>query len=205
LSKSPAHHNGTEIVPIISYLIQMIPFDVIVYTYEWHPWNHISFFKNVDSQYLEGAQNRTIHIFDEVIYTGPKFHTNQVLWPSHCVEGTDDAVLHKDLYVESASNNVIHLFADNNRIKKTELDEKLWERNVTQVFVAGLATDYCVVATALDAFDLNYITYFMQDVSRGVSLETIKIKLDYLKQRRVKIIQANQVKTLNFSYFGNKL
>jgi nicotinamidase-related amidase len=62
-----------------------------------------------------------------------------------------------------------------------------------------------VVATALDAFDLNYITYFMQDVSRGVSLETIKIKLDYLKQRRVKIIQANQVKTLNFSYFGNKL
>jgi len=211
LSNSPAHQDGAEVVPIINHLIQTIPFDVIVYTYDWHPSNHISFFENLESrrQYLEGDQNRTIHMFNEVIYTGPEFETNQVLWPSHCVQRTDDAALHKNLHVASADSRVIHLkkgtdpdidsysaFADNNRFKKTELDGKLRERNVTHVFVAGLATDYCVAATALDAFNLNYTTYLIEDASRGVALETIKSKLKYLKQHGIGIIQAHQVKAL---------
>ena len=213
LANSPAHQDGAEVVPIINHLIQTIPFHVIVYTHDWHPRNHISFYENLEPrrQYLTGDRNRTIQMFDEVTYTGPKFETEQVLWPAHCMQETDDAALHKNLHVDSA-NNVVHIrkgidpdidsysaFADNNQGQKTELDDKLRERHVTHVFVAGLATDYCVAATALDAFNLNYTTYLIEDASRGVALETIKSKLADLKRRGVVIIQTNQVKALTNS------
>lgn len=211
LSNSPAHQNGADVVPIINNLIRTIPFDVIVYTYDWHPRDHISFFDNLDSRrkYLEGDQNRSIKLLEQVTYTGPKYKTDQVLWPSHCITDTDDARLHKDLIIVSANRSVIHLkkgrdsdidsysaFADNNQVRKTELDDELRQRNVTQIFVAGLATDYCVAATALDAFNLNYTTYLIEDASRGVNLTTIKSQIDDLKQHGVGIIQVNQVKTL---------
>lgn len=211
LSNSPAHQDGAEVVPIINNLIRTIPFDVIVYTYDWHPSNHISFFENLDSRrkYLDGDRNRTINISTEVIYTGPKYNTSQVLWPSHCIAGTNDAQLHKDLHIVISNDSVIHLrkgrdpdidsysaFADNNHVRETELDNELRGRNVTRLFVAGLATDYCVAATALDGFNLNYTTYLIEDASRGITVETIKSKLDDLKQRGVKIIRVNQVKGL---------
>ncbi|CAF3812447.1 unnamed protein product [Adineta steineri] len=211
LSKSPAGHDGTEVVPIINNLIQTVPFDVIVYTQDWHPQNHISFFDNLElrRKFLKGDQNRTINMFDEVIYTGPKVETEQVLWPTHCVEKTDDAALHKNLDIISDTNKVIFIkkgvdadidsysaFSDNNGAKKTDLHEKLKERNVTHVFVTGLATDYCVAATALDAFNLNYTTFIVEDACRGVALDTIESKLDDLKQLGVRIIQADQVKPL---------
>jgi len=211
LSKSPAGQDGAEVIPVINHLIRTVPFDVIVYTHDWHPRNHISFFENLESrrQFLKDDQNRTIQMFDQVRYTGPKVETEQVLWPAHCIQETDDAALHEHLDVISETNRVVHIkkgidpdidsysaFADNNGAKKTELHDKLKERNVTQVFVAGLATDYCVAATALDAFHLNYKTFLIQDASRGVAMETIKSKLDELEQLGVGIIQADQVKTL---------
>lgn len=211
LSKSPAHQDGAEVVPIINNLIRTIPFDVIVYTYDWHPANHISFFDNLDSRrkYLQGDPNRPINISTEVIYTGPKYNTSQVLWPSHCIADTEDSKLHKDLHIVKSNNNVIHLrkgrdpdidsysaFADNNHVRETELDTELRTRNVTRIFVAGLATDYCVAATALDGFNLNYTTYLIEDASRGITVETIKSKLNDLKQHGVHIIRVNQVKGL---------
>lgn len=210
MSNSPAHQDGAEVVPIINRLIQTISFDVIVYTLDWHPRNHISFYENLESrrQYLKGDKNRTIQMHDQVTYTGPRFETEQVLWPIHCIQQTSDAALHKNLHVDS-TNKVVHLrkgidpdidsysaFADNNQVQKTELDDKLKERHVTHVFVAGLATDFCVAATALDAFNLNYTTYLIEDASRGVALETIRSKLDDLKRRGVGIIQTDQVKAL---------
>ncbi|CAF4748437.1 unnamed protein product, partial [Rotaria sp. Silwood2] len=74
LSKSSAGQDGAEVIPIINNLIHTIPFDVIVYTHDWHPWNHISFFENLHfrRQYLAGDQNRTIKMFDKVTYFGPK-------------------------------------------------------------------------------------------------------------------------------------
>ncbi|CAF3299575.1 unnamed protein product [Rotaria socialis] len=211
LSKAPAGQDGAKVVPIINDLIRTVPFHVIAYTYDWHPRNHISFFDNLNSRrkYLKFNQNRTINMYDEVIYTGPKVGTKQILWPSHCVQDTEEAALHKDLYVPSASNNVIHIrkgtdpdidsysaFADNNRVKKTDLDKKLRDRNVTHVFVAGLAIDYCVGGTALDAFELNYTTYLIEDASGSIAFNSAKRKIEYLKQRGIGIIQANDVKTL---------
>jgi len=169
------------------------------------------FFDNLESrrQYLKGDENRSVQMFDVVTYTGPKMKTKQVLWPMHCVQGTEDAKLHKDLDVPSDTGKVVHVrkgldpdidsysaFADNNGAKKTELDDKLKERSVTQVFVLGLATDYCVAATALDAFNLNYKTYLIQDASRGVAVESIRSKLNKLKQFGVGILNTDQVEAL---------
>ncbi|CAF1234647.1 unnamed protein product, partial [Rotaria sordida] len=197
LSNGPAGQDGAEVVPIINNLIRTIPFDVIVYTQDWHPWNHISFFENLHFRrhYLAGDQNRTIKMFDKVTYLGPKYKTKQVLWPVHCIQGTEDAALHKDLDVISSSNRVVHIrkgidpdvdnysaFVHNNGTKNSELHKKLKERNVKQVFVVGLATDYCVASTAFDAFNLNYRTYVVQDATRGVSLPTIRSRLNALQR-----------------------
>ncbi|CAF2933936.1 unnamed protein product [Rotaria sp. Silwood2] len=209
LSNSPAHQNGAEVIPIINHLIQTVPFDFIVYTQDWHPPNHISFFENLKARrkYLKSGKKREIKMFDEVTYTGPKVKTKQILWPSHCIRGTEDAALHKHLYISPAKSKVIRIrkgtnpdidsysaFMDNERAKKTKLDDKLRERNVTHVFIAGLATDYCVATSALDAFNLKYETSIIEDACRGVDMKTIKSKLDHLKKLGVKVIQANQVK-----------
>ncbi|CAF1117762.1 unnamed protein product, partial [Rotaria sordida] len=211
LSKTPARQDGAKVVPIINDLIRNVPFHVIAYSHDWHPRNHISFFENLNSRrkYLKGNQNQVINMYDEVTYTGPKVETKQILWPSHCIQDTEDAALHKDLYVPSASDNVIHIqkgidpdidsysaFTDNNRVQKTDLDKKLQERNVTHVFVAGLAVDYCVGGTALDALNLNYTTYLIEDASGIIDFNVAKPQLDYLKQQGVKVIQANEVKAL---------
>ncbi|CAF1029266.1 unnamed protein product [Rotaria sordida] len=185
LLKASAGQDGAEVIPIINNLIRTIPFDVIVYTQDWHPSNHISFFENLHfrRQYLAGNQNRTIKVFDTVKYLGPKYKTKQVLWPVHCIQETEDAALHKDLDVISSSNRVIHIrkgtdpdidnysaFVHNQGIKNSELNKKLKEQNVTQVFIVGLATDYCVASTALDAFNLNYRTYIVQDATRDLGM-----------------------------------
>jgi len=220
LVTSPAHEDGSEVVPIINKLIQTVSFDVIVYTHDWHPPNHISFFENLQyrRQYLEGDQNKTIHMFDNVTYSGPKFKTVQVLWPTHCIQGTDDAALHKDLIVSSSKNNTIHIykgidpdidsysaFWDNEKHQKTELDAMLNEWRVTRVFVAGLATDYCVGETAVDAKDLNYTTYLVEDACRGVANVTIAAKKEDMKNRGIVFIQSNQVKALIDSASYNRI
>jgi nicotinamidase-related amidase len=152
LFKSSAGQDGAEVIPIINYLIRTIPFDAIVYTHDWHPRNHISFFENLESRrhFLKDNQNRTIKMFDEITYTGPKVEMKQVLWPTHCIQETDDAALHKNLDIISATDRVVHIkkgldsdidsysaFAVNNGAQKTELHDKLKERSVTQVFVTG--------------------------------------------------------------------
>ncbi|CAF1548789.1 unnamed protein product [Adineta steineri] len=133
----------------------------------------------------------------------------QVLWPKHCVQETAEVELHKDLMVNSSKNNIFHIkkgndsdidsysaFWDNFKRQETELHSILKQWNVTHVYVAGLATDYCVAATALDAMDLNYTTYLIQDACRGVANESINNKTNEMRQRGIQIIQSRQVKTL---------
>ncbi|CAF0875369.1 unnamed protein product [Adineta ricciae] len=210
LIDSPAKQEGADVVPIINHLLQTVSFDVIIYTHDWHPTDHISFYQNLNKrrQYLLGDQNKNYSLFDTVTYKGPLVQTEQVLWPLHCIQNTNGAKLHKDLIVESKSN-VFHVrkglnpdvdsysaFWDNNKQQKTDLDSILRRWNVTHVYVTGLATDYCVAATALDAIDLKYTTYLVEDACRGVSLETIDKKKQEMKQRGITFVQSSQVKAL---------
>jgi nicotinamidase-related amidase len=211
LSNSPAHQNGAEVIPVINNLIKTVPFDVFAYSLDWHPANHISFFENLKSrqQYVLGGNYKKYKVFDTVTYTGPKYETQQMLWPAHCIQNTNEARLDDDLISFPEGRDVIYIkkgidsdidsysaFVDNNRLKKTPLDHELKARHVTHVFVAGLALDYCVGSTALDAVDFNYTTYVIEDASRGVADETIQKKLIALKRRGVGIVQSSQVNGL---------
>jgi nicotinamidase/pyrazinamidase len=146
---------------------------------------------------------------EAVIYTGPIFETEQILWPAHCIQNTTDAELHKDLIVNALEYNVTHVnkglnsdidsysaFWDNNKNQTTELDEMLKKWGITHVFVVGLATDVCVAATAFDAKDLSYTTYVIEDACRGVNETTINEKIEGMRQLGISIIQSSEVKGL---------
>jgi nicotinamidase-related amidase len=211
LSNAAAHQNGADVIPVINNLIKTVPFDVLAYSMDWHPANHISFFENLKSRkdYVLGDHYEKYNVFDAVTYTGPKYETEQVLWPAHCIQNTHEAKLHHDLLKYPAGSDVIYIkkgtdsdidsysaFSDNNKLHKTPLDNELKARNVTHVFVAGLAFDYCVGFTALDAADFNYVTYVIEDACRGVDDQTIQKISNELKRHGIDIIQSYQVKEL---------
>ena len=87
-------------------------------------------------------------------------------------------------------------FYDNGGFSKTELDSKLKELEVGSVFVSGLALDFCVKFTALDAKNLNYKTYVLQDASRGISDEWITDALEEMKENGIEIIDSEDLEDI---------
>jgi nicotinamidase/pyrazinamidase len=139
-------------------------FELIVATQDWHPKNHVSF----------AANHPDKHPGDVIEVDGLR----QVLWPIHCVAETPGAAFSPKLnttriarvfrkgtdpLVDSYSG-----FFDNGHRRGTGLAEFLRERNATEVYVLGLATDYCVKFTALDARLLGLRTFLVADACRGV-------------------------------------
>ncbi|RYG58352.1 bifunctional nicotinamidase/pyrazinamidase, partial [bacterium] len=152
------------VVPVINSILPA--FDIVVATQDWHPRNHGSFAAN----HL-GAQ------IGEVITLG---HLPQMLWPIHCVQETEGAQFHPALDV-SGLDGVFQKgtdpavdsysgFFDNGRAHSTGLGEFLKSRGIAQVYVSGLATDYCVKWTALDALGLGFETFVVTDATRGVNI-----------------------------------
>ncbi|CAF0835469.1 unnamed protein product [Adineta ricciae] len=192
LHSCPANHQGEEVVPVINRVIRDVNFDVVAYTYDWHPLNHISFYEN---RHLRSAAPESpiavdsAHVLDTVLFVGPPNLTStieQVLWPAHCIQKTPGADLHPDLI---RVDNAIHVykgtnpeidsysaFWDNMKLSKTSLDDQLRERSVTDVYVVGLATDVCVAATAMHAVENNYRTVLIEDACRGVNEHEIEVK-----------------------------
>ena len=155
---------GDKVVPVAQSLLSSA--DIVVATQDWHPPNHESFAANHEGQ----APGTLIQLHG----------LPQVLWPVHCVQGSRgaqlvealdqtriDAIFQKgtDPKVDSYSG-----FFDNGQRHQTGLDAWLRERGVTQLLVCGLATDYCVKFTALDAARLGYETTVITDACRGVEL-----------------------------------
>ncbi len=159
----PVPH-GNEIIPLINRLQSLFP--LVVATQDWHPADHASFAVN-------HAGKKTGDIID---LDGLK----QVLWPVHCVQNTRGAdfvssldrrriakVFQKgtDIHIDSYSG-----FFDNGHCKATGLGDFLKRSDVQDVYVVGLATDYCVKFTALDALKLGFKTHLIEDACRGVNL-----------------------------------
>lgn len=160
-----AVRNGNLIVPIINEMIHY-PFDLIVATKDWHPADHGSFANN-----HEGKEA------GDIISLGG---LKQILWPAHCMQGTlgsefasgwdttkIDKVVYKgtDPLVDSYST-----FYDNGHRKSTGLENYLREKGVNQLFIAGLATDYCVKYSVLDALKLGFKCYVIVEACQGVDL-----------------------------------
>jgi nicotinamidase/pyrazinamidase len=156
---------GDETVEVANRLLPY--FSTVVATQDWHPADHQSF-----------AAAHPGRKPGEVIELGG---LRQVLWPPHCVQGTRGAELHGRL-VRSKLTEVFHKgtdrtidsysgFFDNGHKKSTGLADWLRERWITRVYVMGLATDYCVKATALDALELGFDTWVIEDGCRAVELK----------------------------------
>jgi nicotinamidase/pyrazinamidase len=156
--------DGDKVIPIVNKLQSV--FEVVVATQDWHPPNHGSFAANHPGK----------KIYDQIDLNG----LPQTLWPVHCVQNTRGAELAPTLNrdriekifqkgTDPGIDSYSGLF-DNGHRKSTGLGEWLKSRGVTDVFVCGLATDYCVKFTALDALQFGFKTYLIEDASRGVNL-----------------------------------
>lgn len=154
---------GDEIIPLVNKLQQH--FDLVIATQDWHPANHKSFASNHPGK----------RAFEEIDLDGLK----QVLWPDHCVQGSCGAQFSKDLdmnrveaifrkgtdpEIDSYSG-----FYDNGHRKSTALANYLKGKQVTEVYIAGLAADYCVYYTAKDAIAEGFTTYIIGDAVRAIS------------------------------------
>ena len=161
---SLAVEKGHEVIAVANRL--MSQFDLIVATQDYHPADHLSF----ASQHPEHQIGQSIDLDG----------LQQILWPDHCVDGTLGVQFSPEL-----DANEIHYvvrkgtdrnfdsysgFFDNARRKATGLDEYLREQGVDELHLVGLATDYCVKFTAMDAIELGYRTILVSEGVRGVDL-----------------------------------
>lgn len=156
---------GRQVIPVAQYWMTRFP--LVVATQDWHPANHQSF----------ATQHPGLKIGDAFNLHG----LTQIAWPDHCVQGTSGAEL-----VAALDRTLIHQivqkgqdptidsysgFFDNDHRRATGLEALLRAKNVDTVFVMGLATDYCVKFTALDAVQLGFTTYLIEPGCRGVELQ----------------------------------
>lgn len=167
---------GEKIIPTINRLQER--FELVVATQDWHPPDHLSFASN--------HQGRKP--FEKTSLKG----LEQMLWPDHCVQGTEGAAFHNDLDMKrvaaifrkgmSPGIDSYSGFYDNGRLRNTGLAGYLRDLHVTDVFVAGLAGDYCVYFTARDALQEGFACTLIADATRSISEDGFKNAMEDLKR-----------------------
>jgi nicotinamidase/pyrazinamidase len=156
--------DGHAVVPVINRLMPM--FQTVVLTQDWHPPGHASF--------------ASAHAGVEPFASVEMPYGQQVLWPDHCVKGTAGAEFHKDLDTAHAAvvirkglNPAVDsysAFFENDRRTPTGLSGWLRDKGIGRVFCAGLATDFCVAYSVLDARALGLEAVLVEDACRGIDL-----------------------------------
>ena len=157
--------NGNEVIPVANQL--MAHFELVVATKDWHPADHKSFAAN--HPWRRPGQVIDLNGLD------------QILWPIHCVQESFGSEFAAELNTE-AIDHIFYKgtdpeidsysgFFDNGHRRSTGLGEFLREKNVREVFILGLATDYCVKYSVLDALKLDFVTHLVIDGCRGIGLE----------------------------------
>ena len=164
LRNCPAKEEGNDVIPVINHLVANVPFDLCVYTLDWHTQDHISFLENVNKRKLseKSPTKSDFKLYDNVVFDCDGAEIEQRLWPTHCVQGTDGAAFHPNLYILEDKNRALIVnkgtnadidsysaFFDNSKRSKTSLDDELRQRGITDLFVCGLATDVCVSKSQL--------------------------------------------------------
>lgn len=183
---------GDRVVPVINSISSLFP--VMVMTQDWHPVGHVSFATS-----HQGAKpGETVTLDDG---------SQQMLWPDHCVRGTRGAELYPELQTNKAalilrkgmdrSLDSYSAFVENDRVTPTGLEGYLGERGVEQVYVAGLALDYCVLFTATDSSRLGFETFLVRDATRGVGVPrgSVEDALEEMRKASVKIIDSERIAT----------
>ena len=184
--------NAEQIIPAINQLINH--FDNIVITQDWHPENHISF---VDH-----------HADKQPFDTIELDYGTQVLWPSHCVQGTSDAELHPELKTTKAQLIIrkgfhrhidsYSAFQEADHKTATGLAGYLKERGIEHVYIVGIATDFCVAWTAIDASVLGFQSYVISDATKAIDLNgSLKDAWQQMLAHDVKKIYLKDILTLS--------
>ncbi|MBX7242216.1 MAG: bifunctional nicotinamidase/pyrazinamidase [Bacteroidia bacterium] len=182
-----AVNNGADIIPVIHTI--MPHFELIVATQDWHPLSHESFAANHPGE-------KTGNVID--LHGLP-----QILWPVHCVQHTKGAEFVESLDM-SRVNRIFHKgtdktidsysgFFDNGRRGATGMGEFLMNQGVKEVYVVGLATDYCVKYTAMDAVSLGFKTVLIEDACRGVNLQPgdVTKAIEEMRRNGVEIVDSS--------------
>lgn len=169
--------NGDEIIDFVNRI--QSKYELVVATQDWHPSDHKSF----ASMHVEH------NVFDVIDWNGYP----QTLWPNHCVQGTQGANLSElldtnsiqaifrkglDKKVDSYSG-----FFDNQRVRNTGLHGYLQDKKVTEVHICGLAADFCVYFTAMDAIDLGYKTAIISKGTKAIDKDAYMKKKEMFLQR----------------------
>ena len=162
---SLAVKDGDQVVPVINALAKK--FTNVVMTQDWHTPAHVSFASS--------------HTGKKPFETVDLAYGKQVLWPDHCVQGTDGAGLSKDLAIPQAQlvirkgfhkdTDSYSAFMEADGKTSTGLASYLKARKLKRIFVTGLATDFCVAWTALDGRKAGFETYVIEDASRGIDTQ----------------------------------
>jgi len=179
---------GDQIVPLINRLAKA--FEHVVLTQDWHTPGHISFASS--------------HAGKKPFETVTLPYGTQVLWPDHCVQGSEDAALLKGLALPKAqliirkgyhqSTDSYSAFTEADGKTTTGLAAYLKAHGVDSVYVCGLATDFCVAWTALDARKAGFKAAVIEDASRGIDLNgSLKAAWDKMAKAGVKRIQSGDI------------
>jgi nicotinamidase/pyrazinamidase len=162
---SLAVKDGDQVVPVINRLAK--GFSNVVMTQDWHTPSHVSFASS--------------HAGKKPFETIDLSYGKQVLWPDHCVQGTDGASLSKDLSIPQAElivrkgyhkdTDSYSAFTEADGKTTTGLAAWLKARELQRLFIAGLATDFCVAWTALDARKAGFDAYVIEDACRGIDTQ----------------------------------
>ena len=166
-------------------------FKLVILSQDSHPKNHISF-----------ASNNRKKVFSEVElrYTenGKNLLYKQIMWPDHCVKNSYGEKFHKeleivnsDIIIKKGENHLIDsysVFYDNLKLNKTNLDNILKNNQIEELFICGLAFDYCVKFTALDGSELGYIVNIYKNLTKSVNDELDKENIRVIEEKNIKII-----------------
>jgi len=184
---SLAVKDGDSVIPVINKLQNH--FDLVVATQDWHPADHKSF----------ASSHPGKKVFDEIILNG----LPQVLWPDHCVQETHDAEFSplldtkkiEAIFRKGMDKNIDSYsgFFDNGKKKATGMGSYLKGRNVTGIFVTGLAADYCVNFTALDGLELGFDSTIVIDATLPIDEKNFKKVVEKFTSKGGRLIRSREI------------
>jgi nicotinamidase/pyrazinamidase len=186
----PVPH-GDEIIPLANQLREQERFDVVIGTQDWHPPNHGSF----------AANHRGKKPGDRIDLDG----IEQILWPVHCVQNTHGAAFATALNTKRFARifqkgidpriDSYSAFFDNAHRRSTGMSDYLNQRSIKSIYLCGLALDYCVKFSTLDACQLGFRVHVIVDACRGIDLNPgdVKKALDEMKKAGAILLKSDQL------------
>ncbi|MFC2126300.1 bifunctional nicotinamidase/pyrazinamidase [Bacteroidota bacterium] len=178
--------DGDQVIPVINKLME--EFDWIIATQDWHPAGHGSF----------ASSHQRNQPGDLIDLNG----LQQILWPDHCVQNNKGAEFSDELntdaiikvFVKGTDPGIDSYsgFYDNGHKKSTGLADYLTENGIQKLYITGLATDYCVKFTALDATQLGFDTYLIKDATRAVNIhqDVFDAAVKEMESAGIKIVES---------------